>query len=235
MKCRGDKRDARVKLGWLLAYSLALFVAQSAVALGALALLLAGAVTGARVSVTRIARDGAFVYPLALVIFCCNGAFQGWGSAGLVAARILLLAFASILLMRTTNPVEMTTALRQLLVPLGRLGLPAHDFASALSLALRFIPLMTEELALVRAAQQSRGVSFDAGAPLVRLRAAAALMMPVFVGLFRRADRLAGAMDARCFGAVERPTQLVERRFTLADGGALFLGVVGCFGLALLF
>lgn len=234
MKCRGDKRDARVKLGWLLAYSLALFVAQSALALGALGLLLAGAIAVTRVSAVRIACDAAFVYPLALVIFCCNGAFQGWGSAGLVTARIILLAFASILLMRTTSSVELTMALRQLLTPLGRLGLPAHDFASALSLALRFIPLMTEELALVRAAQQSRGASFDAGAPLVRLHAAAALMMSVFVGLFRRADRLADAMDARCFGAVAQPTQLVEQRFTLADGGALFLGVVGCLGLALL-
>ncbi|MEE0704825.1 MAG: energy-coupling factor transporter transmembrane component T [Adlercreutzia sp.] len=223
-----------MKLGWLLAYSLALFVAQSALALGALGLLLAGAIAVTRVSAVRIACDAVFVYPLALVIFCCNGAFQGWGSAGLVTARIILLAFASILLMRTTSSVELTMALRQLLTPLGRLGLPAHDFASALSLALRFIPLMTEELVLVRAAQQSRGASFDAGAPLVRLRAAAALMMPVFVGLFRRADRLASAMDARCFGAVAQPTQLVERRFTLADGGALFLGVVGCFGLALL-
>lgn len=234
MKCWGDKRDARVKLGWLLAYSVALFVAHTALALGALGLLLVAAARAAHVSSVRIVRDGAFVYPLALVVFCCHVVFQEWGSAALVTARIVLLAYASILLMRTTSSVELTVALRQLLAPLGRLGLPAHDFASALALALRFIPLMAEELSLVRAAQQSRGASFDAGGPLTRLRAGAALMMPVFVGLFRRADRLASAMDARCFGATMQPTQLIERRFTLADGGALFLGIVGCLGLALL-
>ena len=68
-----------------------------------------------------------------------------------------------------------------------------------------------------------------------RVRANAGLMAPLFVGLFRRADRLAAAMDARCYGASGQPTSLDGRRFSLGDGVVLVVGSALCLGAALLF
>lgn len=136
--------------------------------------------------------------------------------------------------MMLSTPAELSEALRRLLSPLGHLGLPVRDFATSLSIAMRFMPLLAEELGAVRAAQTSRGAAFEGGGLVRRLRAYGGLMVPLFVGLFLRADRLASAMDARCFGASDNPTNLKPSAFTLSDGGALFLGLVICIGFALL-
>ena len=58
-------------------------------------------------------------------------------------------------------------------------------------------------------------------------------MVPLFVGLFRRADRLAAAMDARCFGASTAPTTLDGRRFRGSDGAVLLVGIALCVAVAL--
>mgnify|MGYP000458919523 FL=1 len=104
----------------------------------------------------------------------------------------------------------------------------------SLSIALRFMPLLSEELRAVRAAQASRGAAFESAGLVRRLRAYGGLMVPLFVGLFRRADRLASAMEARCYGASGVPTSLDGRRFAFGDGAALLVGVVACAAFALI-
>ena len=227
------KLDALAKLGLLLAYSIALFVAVTPLALGMLAVVLAVAAAMARVSLLRVARTAAPVYLIAAFLLAYNVAASGWVAGVLVAARIVLLTWASIVMVRASNDAELADALRRLLAPLGHWGLPVHDFATALTLALRFMPLMAEELAAVRAAQASRGASFSGEGPVAALRAYGGLMVPVLVGLFRRADRLAAAMDARCFGASERPTSLTDAVFTVRDGIVLVGGAALCLALAL--
>ena len=162
-----------------------------------------------------------------------NVAASGWLAGIAVALRLLLLVWASLLLMALSTPAELSEGLRRLFSPLGRLGLPVRDFATSLSIALRFMPLLSEELRAVRAAQASRGAAFEDAGLVRRLRAYGGLMVPVLVGLFRRADRLAAAMEARCYGASGEPTSLVERRFSAGDGAVLLVGVAACVAFAL--
>ncbi len=84
--------------------------------------------------------------------------------------------------------------------PLRAIKVPVDDIAMVFSIALRFIPLIIAEYEQVKDAQWSRGASFDEGGLMKRLRAHVAILMPLVVGLFRRADRLAMAMEARCYG-----------------------------------
>ena len=86
----------------------------------------------------------------------------------------------------------------------------------------------------MRAAQASRGAAFEDEGIVRRLRAYGGLMVPLFVGLFRRADRLASAMEARCYGASGEPTSLDGRRFSFGDGAALLFGVAACAAFALI-
>ena len=226
--------DARAKIGLLVAYSVALFCTGNLLGLGVATALLAAVAFVGGVPVARLLREGAFAYPIVGFLLVYNVAASGWLAGIAVALRLLLLVWASLLLMALSTPAELSEALRQLLSPLGRLGLPVRDFTTSLSIALRFMPLLSEELRAVRAAQASRGAAFEGAGLVRRLRAYGGLMVPLFVGLFRRADRLASAMEARCYGASGVPTSLDGRRFAFGDGAALLVGVVACAAFALI-
>ena len=226
--------DARVKIGLLVAYSVALFCTENLLGLGVAAALLAAVASVGDVPVARLLREGAFAYLIVGFLLVYNVAASGWLAGIAVALRLLLLVWASLLLMALSTPAELSEALRQLLSPLGRLGLPVRDFTTSLSIALRFMPLLSEELRAVRAAQASRGAAFEGAGLVGRLRAYGGLMVPLLVGLFRRADRLASAMEARCYGASGVSTSLDGRRFAFGDGAALLVGVVACAAFALI-
>ncbi|WP_302962332.1 energy-coupling factor transporter transmembrane protein EcfT [uncultured Adlercreutzia sp.] len=227
--------DGRVKIALLVAYSVMLFLVEDLVGLGVAAVLLVVAMVAGRVRGASVLRAGMPAVVIAAFLLLYNGVSSGWATGVAVAARVMLLVYASAALMELSTPTELSEALRRLLAPLGRAGLPVRDATCALSIALRFIPVTAEELASVRAAQASRGAALGTGSAGARLRANAGLMAPLFVGLFRRADRLAAAMDARCYGASGEPTSLDGRRFSLGDGVILVVGCGLCLGAALLF
>lgn len=225
--------DARVKIGLLVAYSVALFCTENLLGLGVAAALLAAVASVGDVPVARLLREGAFAYLIVGFLLVYNVTASGWLAGIAVALRLLLLVWASLLLTALSTPAELSEGLRRLFSPLGRLGLPVRDFATSLSIALRFMPPLSEGLRAVRAAQASRGAAFEEAGLVRRLRAYGGLMVPVLVGLFRRADRLAAAMEARCYGASGEPTSLVERRFSAGDGAVLLVGVAACVAFAL--
>jgi energy-coupling factor transport system permease protein len=150
------------------------------------------------------------------------------------ALRILLIVWASFVVTFTTASHELTGSFSSFLSPLRALRAPVDDIAMVLSLALRFIPLVAAEFASIRAAQVSRGAAYGTGSPWKRISGYSTVMVPLFVGMFRRADRMADAMDARCYGAGER-TQLNPRSFTAASAAVLLAGTLLCIALALAF
>lgn len=230
----GNILDVRVKLALLLAYSVSLFLADSLAGIAALAVMLAAAAAAARARVSRVLRAGVPAYVIAAFIAAYQLVAAGWTAAVLVGSRLLLLVWASLVLMESATATALTDAARRLLAPLQRVGVPVRDFTTALSIALRFMPLLAQELAAVRAAQASRGAALGVGPLPQRLRAYGGLMLPVLVGLFRRADRLACAMDARCFGATQSPTSLQSTKLATRDWVVLVLGVGMCVGIAVI-
>ncbi|WP_241158102.1 energy-coupling factor transporter transmembrane protein EcfT [Adlercreutzia sp. ZJ138] len=165
----------------------------------------------------------------------------GWYPAGFArgcfyAVRIVLLVAASLVLCFTTTSTKLTDALNSFLKPLRSFGVPIDDAAMIFSLALRFIPVTAEEFERVRVAQLSRGAKFDVGALQEKLRAWQTVLIPLFVGMFRRADSLAHAMEARCYGmpGVAR-TSLHDSSIPLAHVAALIAGLLTCIVLALVF
>ena len=112
--------------------------------------------------------------------------------------------------------------LERLLKPLKRIGIPAEALAMMVSLALRFLPTLLEEFALIRDAQQARGADYRTGSLKQRLRAVSALTLPLILGTFRRADALVEAMEARGYRPGPR-TGLRTLQFTPEDAGAFLL------------
>lgn len=167
------------------------------------------------------------------------GAF-GFAPAGFVRGcyyvlRIVLLVAASLVLTTTSSSTQITQALASFLRPLKHFGVPTHDIATVVSIALRFIPVSIDEFHALRLAQTSRGANFNTGSLLARLKPWATVLVPLFVGLYRRADTLALAMDARCYGASGQATQLSRTSFTIFQVAILAIGLLFCVAVAIRF
>jgi energy-coupling factor transport system permease protein len=133
--------------------------------------------------------------------------------------RLAVVVLIAALLTLTTSPTELTDGLERLLGPLRRFGFPAHELAMMITIALRFIPVLVEEAERLHKAQLARGADFSGG-PLRRARSLIPLLVPLFVSAFARADRLALAMESRCYrGGVER-TSFRQLAFGWSDLGA---------------
>ena len=105
----------------------------------------------------------------------------------LISLRLILLIILSSLLTFTTSPLQLTDALEKLLAPLAKVGLPAHELAMMMTIALRFIPTLIEETDKIMKAQKSRGVDFESGNILRRVKMFVPVLVPLFLSSFRRA------------------------------------------------
>ncbi len=140
--------------------------------------------------------------------------------------RLSLIVLAASLLTLTTAPMDLTWGLERLLAPFRRLGLPASELAMMITIALRFVPVLMEEAEKLRRAQLARGADF-AGGPQRRIRQLLPLLVPLFISAFDRADRLAVAMESRCYRGGDKRTRYRVYRFGAAAAvGAVLVAVV---------
>ena len=114
-----------------------------------------------------------------------------------IAVRLLLMIMITTCLTATTKPLEMTLGIEDLLSPFQKIGLPSHEIAMLISIALRFIPDLIDETARIIKAQESRGVDMKEGKLMERVMAILSLIVPLIVSAFQRAEDLANAMEAR--------------------------------------
>ena len=147
----------------------------------------------------------------------------------LISLRLILLIIFSSLLTFTTSPIQLTDALEKILSPLKKIGVPAHEFAMMMTIAIRFIPTLLEELDKIIKAQKSRGADFESGNIFERLKNFVPILVPLFISSFRRADELAMAMEARCYRGGEGRSHMKSLYFTSLDYFALMF-VIGLSG-----
>ena len=150
----------------------------------------------------------------------------------LMIARIFFLIIGTTVLTFTTSPISLTDGIEHLLKPFRRIGVPAHELAMMMTIALRFIPTLLEETDKIMSAQKARGANFDDGNLFQRAKAMVPLLVPLFVSSFRRADELATAMECRCYHGGQGRTKLHQLHYHSRDAVAviccviLFSGVV---------
>ncbi|MBQ3079531.1 MAG: energy-coupling factor transporter transmembrane protein EcfT [Clostridia bacterium] len=142
---------------------------------------------------------------------------QGVRNAVYMAVRLVLLVTGTQLLTLTTSPIALTDGLERLFSPFKKIGFPAHELAMMMSIALRFIPTLIEETEKITKAQKARGADFESGNLLKRAKAMLPLLIPLFVGSFRRADDLAMAMEARCYRGGNGRTKMNPLTFAKID------------------
>ncbi len=232
-----------MKIALLGVYSLVLIFLDSWLALAVAAALLVVAWALSHIPLTGALKFAIPVYVIVGISILVNSfVFDGgftFTLAGFLrglffAVRILLLVFAVFLVCFSTTATDVMRALTSFFSPLRALRVPVDDIVMVLSLTLRFMPLVAEEFIQVRDAQWARGAPFSEGSFGVRIKAWTATLLPVLAGMFRRADRLAYALDARCYGAVPSRTSLHDKHIGAASLAALVGGLALCAGLVLL-
>lgn len=134
-----------------------------------------------------------------------------------MSTRLILLVLVTSLLTLTTSPISLTDGLELLMGPGRKVGLPAHELAMMMSIALRFIPTFLQETDKIMKAQKARGADFESGNIFKRAKSLVPILVPLFVSAFRRADDLATAMEARCYRGGGQRTRMRQLRLEASD------------------
>lgn len=234
--------DPRLKIIITLAYIIALFFVRDFAAYGFVILCLSAVVRISKVPLSYILRGMKpifiiLIFTFTLNMFMTDGDIivklgflkittQGLYNAAFMALRLILLIIGSFLLTFTTKPVKLTDGIESLLRPMGKIGLPSHELAMMMTIALRFIPTLLEETDKIMKAQQARGADFETGNIFRRARNLIPILVPLFIGAFRIAQDLALAMEARCYRGGEGRTKLHELKLKRRDVIAMVLVII---------
>ena len=151
-------------------------------------------------------------------VFTVNIYKAGLINAGILALRIVMLLIGTTLFLSyTTTPIELTDGIETALSPLKKIKLPVHEFSMLMTIALRFIPTLTEEMGKIINAQKARGGDFSSGGLIKKVKALIPIIIPLFVSAFRRADELATAMECRCYRGGTGRTRMKKLKFKVKD------------------
>ena len=122
---------------------------------------------------------------------------EGLINATYIALRFLLIIFMSTLLTLTTQPLAIADGMEYLMRPLKVVHFPVNDVALMLSIALRFVPKLMDETTKIMNAQRARGVDFNNGSLIKRVKALIPLLIPLMMSSLDIATDLTTAMISR--------------------------------------
>ncbi len=226
--------DPRAKIVFLIVYIVAVFLSKSFYALGACAAVFVLMAAFSGVPFKSLVKSVKGVLMLLLFMTLLNLFFHDgetvlwkWKFITIskeaiyftifLAARLFLLVLSSSLLTLTTTPVSLADGIESLLSPLKIIRFPVHELALIMSIALRFIPILTDETGRIMNAQKARGADFESGGLFRRIKAVLPILIPLLISAFRRADELGDAMDARCYSGSKVRTKYKKLTLTWRD------------------
>lgn len=151
---------------------------------------------------------------------------EGFRAGALLAWRFALLVLAGGLLTETTPPAELTAGIERLLRPARIARVSSQDLALMISLALRFLPTLEEEMRVLREAQAARGAGLLWKGLTGRAREMMSLALPLSLAVFRRCDQLVEAMYARGYDGGGRTGLRGELSLSVVDRAVVVASVV---------
>ncbi len=227
------KLDPRTKIIAVVIYMISLFVVNNFWGLGAMLVLSLAVVLISRIPLRFFFRGiKAIVFIVLLTVilqmFMTPGepvfelgflkiTKEGIRQAVFMGTRLVLLVSVTSILTLTTTPIALTDGIENLLKPFQKIGVPAHELAMMMTIALRFIPTLVEETDKIMKAQSARGADFESGNLMERAKAMIPLLVPLFLNAIKRADELALAMEARCYHGGDGRTRMKSLKYGSLD------------------
>lgn len=241
--------DPRVKIMLVLVFMIELFLIKSWIGFGVMFILLLAAAGLSRIKMGYILKGLRPIIFLVIITLIFNLFFsrgtaiwqkqffflklsiteEGLQAGIQMAMRLLMLVFATSLLTLTTSPIQLTDAMESMLKPFNKIGVPSHELAMMMSIALRFIPVLIEETDKIIKAQRSRGAAFGRGNIIQKAKSLLPILVPLFVHAFKHAEDLAVAMESRCYRGGEGRTRLKQLKLHACDAWAsvIFIALMG--------
>ena len=234
--------DPRVKLFGTLVYMICVFMLNDGITFGLLTLYLFAVIKLSGVPLSFMLRglkniavlmvltagfnvfltEGDVIFAFGIIHITIQGVMQ----AVRLIIRLTYIVMGTSVLTLTTTPNQLTEGLEKGLGFLKIIRVPVHELAMMMSIALRFIPILTEEADRIMKAQAARGACFDEGKLMERIKALVPVLVPLFVAAFKRAGDLALAMEARCYNGGEGRTKMYPLTYTRADRLAYVIIIV---------
>ncbi|MBO7729985.1 MAG: energy-coupling factor transporter transmembrane protein EcfT [Lachnospiraceae bacterium] len=231
--------DPRVKLFGVVVYVAAVFIINNLIGFIFLTAAIVTLIALSKVPLKHILKGLRFVWFLVILavffnLFFSDGTIiwrwwifrmshEGIYRAVFFALRLIYVIVGASLLTYTTTPTTLTNGLEKVFKPLDVIHFPGHEIAMMMSIALRFIPILTEEINKITKAQLARGADFDTGGIILKARGMIPIMVPLFVSAFRRATELATAMEARCYAGGTNRTKMFPLKYETRDKVAYIL------------
>src|SRR5215204_3096673 len=239
--------DARVKIAATVVFIVVSFLVDSFLGFAVLVPLLVAIGVASKIPLGYIIRGsrlflGFLVFILAFQVLFYPGdvpetdylwhwgilsvSTEGLHTAGIIAARVILLYYVTTMLMLTTSLVDLTNGLELILGPLQRIRVPVNELVLVFVIAIKFVPIFIEEMERLARAQTARGVPFDEGGAITRARRIGRLLVPIFISGFARADTLTTAMNTRSYRGGRHRTKFRQMHASLSDWLVLTLVIV---------
>ena len=224
------KLDPRAKIILLIAFMVTIFICKNFVNLGIVALATFLLVAISKIGFKTVKKsikplkwiivltflinlfygsgDAIILFGKALEFGVFKITLDGIFTAIFTSVRVVLLVVSGSLLTYTTSPTAITDAIESLLKPLKYIKIDIHSLAMIMTIALRFIPTLVEEVDKITAAQKSRGADMDSGNLINKIKAVVPIIIPLFISSFKRAEELAYAMECRRYNGGEGRTKM---------------------------
>lgn len=231
--------DPRMKTVLIIAMMIAVFVCKSYISLAITLLAVVIIVAISKINIKTILKG---IKPIVIVVLITTllNLFYGSGepivsfwifkitenginNAVFMAFRVIMLIVLGLMLTYTTTPTALTDAVEALLKPLTIFKIDVHTIAMTMTIALRFIPTLLEEVEKITAAQKSRGADMESGGLISRAKAIVPVIIPLFISSFRRANELADAMECRCYRGGKGRTKMNVMHLKALDYAAMVL------------
>ncbi len=231
------KLDPRIKIVVTLLYIISLFVCKNFLSLGVLFIMAILSVIISKIPFKTVFNGLKMIvflicFTAFLQIFYNNDGNVLWKpfdrfnfvitdagvfSALFITIRVIALIISGTMLVNTTSPTMLTDAIESLLSPLKLIKVNVHSLAMMMTIALRFIPTLIEEIDIIMSAQKARGARLETGTLKERAKALVPVFIPLFVNSFRRAYELAFAMECRCYTGGKGRTRLKVMKISAQD------------------
>lgn len=224
--------DPRTKIRFVIVYSILILLDRNVPLFVFLTAVFAAAVLLCRVPISYMLKGSRGIFAVLLVcsainIFTTNGETllhigfirvteEGLLKFAFVFWRMALLVLMSSILMYTTKPTTLADGIEKCFHVSG-------GIAMGITIALRFVSVLFEELDRIMKAQEARGACFNSGGLFKRVKSMRTIIVPLFQNALDRAGKLGEALDARCYKGGTGRTKLEPLVYDWFDILAYFL------------
>ena len=132
------------------------------------------------------------------------------------SGRVALLISAGTYFTMTVEPEKLAEALREMIAPLGKFGMPVDKLSLLFLLTLSFVPIISEQATRIREAQMARGISMGKNM-LSRVGKTLPVVIPLFTLSLSRAERLALVLESRGYNSPIKRTSMKKLKFSGND------------------